>query len=120
MHILPKLHAIDFSNSTSVEVLVGDQDHAPLIDLVVKSLLGFSSSENTQATPYVRLRALAKASKLPVYLVVRISREYYEKYGATIPEVVGAWAELQASMLWPKSQRSTLFLVIEEYEEKNS
>ena len=120
MHILPKLHAIDFSNSTSVEVIAGDQHHWPLIDLVVRELIGFSSSENTQASPYLRLWALAKASKLPACVVVRISREYYEKYGATIPEVVGAWAELQASTLWPKPPRSTLFLVIEEEAEKNS
>jgi hypothetical protein len=71
-------------------------------------------------TPYLRLRVAARDSKLPACVVVRISREYYEKYGATISEVVSAWAELQASMLWPKPQRSTLFLVIEEDEEKNS
>ncbi len=59
-----------------------------------------------------------------VHILVRISREYYQKYGATIPEVVGAWIEVQQFLLFgrvPSLPRpSTLFLVIEEDAEKNS
>lgn len=115
VHILPKLHAIDFSNVTSVEVIVGDQDHGPLIDLIMHKIL-----PTPAYTPYLRLRAAARASKLPACVVVRISQEYYQKYGASIPEVVSAWAELQVSMRRLRPARSTLFLVIEEEAEKNS